>query len=91
MSPFCGGTRAARLTASGEFRAAWEYNPLGIIAVAGASIATIRALVGLTTRHWLTVSLSLSSPARRLLLLAIVCSMVLLQIRQQGRADLLLD
>lgn len=90
MDPLCGGTRAARFTASGDFAQAWRYNPLGIAAVLGAVVVLLRAAIGLTTGRWLTVVVTFSSRQRRVLMVVIVVLFVVLEIRQQGRADLLI-
>ena len=90
MSPTCGATRAARLTAQGNFVEAWRYNPIGILATAAAAAATLRLMVGLIARRWLHIRIVWT---RRRLWLALAIAavlVVLLEIRQQGRADLLM-
>lgn len=91
MDPFCGGTRSARLTAQGDLAGAWKYNPLGIVAVLGAAVAVARAVIGLVTRRWLSISVAWTSRWRRAAILVVVVLLVLLEIRQQGRADLLME
>lgn len=91
MDPFCGGTRAARYTAQGQWALAWQYNPLGIAAVLGASAATLRAVAGLLSRRWLTVRLQWTRGSRRLVLAIGVALFVALTVRQQLRADLLVQ
>ena len=91
MDPFCGGTRAARYTAQGQWALAWQYNPLGIAAVLGASAATLRAVAGLLSRRWLTVRLQWTRGSRRLVLAIGVALFVALMVRQQLRADLLVQ
>ena len=90
MDPLCGGTRAARLTAQGDLAEAWRYNPLGIVAVVAAAVAATRLLVGLATRRWLNVQMGWTSRRARYVVTAVVVLLVVLEIRQQGRADLLL-
>ena len=90
MDPLCGGTRAARLTMQGNLGEAWRYNPLGILAVGAAAVATLRLLVGLTTRQWLTVEVAWTSRRLRAAIAVVLVLTVLLEIRQQSRADLLL-
>ncbi len=90
MDPFCGGTRATRFAARGQFGRAWTYNPLGIAVVVGAAALLIRAIVGVTCRRWLTVDLQLGPRGRRLAIAVVVLLVVALEIRQQSRADLLL-
>ena len=91
MDPFCGGTRAARYTAQGQWALAWQYNPLGIAAVLSASAATLRAVAGLLSRRWLTVRLQWTRESRRLVLAIGVALVVALTVRQQLRADLLVQ
>jgi hypothetical protein len=90
MDPFCGGTRATRFAARGQFGRAWTYNPLGIVVVLGAAALLIRAAVGVISRRWLTVDLQLGPRGRRLLLVLVVLVVVALEIRQQSRVELLL-
>jgi hypothetical protein len=89
MDPLCGGTRAARYTMRGEFAQAWKYNPLGILAVAGAVAAAGRAIVGLLTRHWLTVAIAWTPPRRHVVIGLIVAAVAILEVRQQLLATLL--
>lgn len=90
MDPLCGGTRAARLTAQGNLVQAWRYNPLGILATGLALIAAVRLAVGLTTRRWLDLRVAWTPRLRWLALGTAFVLLVLLEIRQQGRADLLM-
>jgi hypothetical protein len=91
MGPFCGGTRAARLTAQGEWALAWQYSPLGIAAVLGAGAATLRATIGLVSRRWLTVRVQWTPWRRRVALVVGVALLVALTVRQQLRVDLLTE
>ena len=90
MDPLCGGTRAARYTAQGEWALAWRYNPLGIVTVAGAVAVTGRTVVGALTRRWLTVQVHWTSTRRRAAILLVLVLLVALEVRQQLRADLLI-
>lgn len=90
MDPLCGGTRAARYTMLGQWRAAWRYNPLGLAAVLVAALVVLRAGVGLATRRWWTPALSLPAYVRRLLTAALLVGLVALEVRQQLLAPLLL-
>lgn len=90
MDPLCGGTRAARLTAQGHLAEAWRYNPLGILAVAAAALAAARLMIGLTTRRWLSLEVRWTPRVTLVALTTTIALLVLLEIRQQGRADLLL-
>jgi hypothetical protein len=89
MDPLCGGTRAARYTMRGEFALAWKYNPLGILAVTGAVAAAGRVVVGLLTRHWLTVAITWTPPRRRVVIGLILAAAAVLEVRQQLLASLL--
>ena len=90
MDPLCGGTRAARYAAQGDLGEAWRYNPLSIVIVYGAALAIVRAGVGFASRRWVTL-ITEWTPARRRWVIAIVVALVvLLEIRQQLRADLLM-
>jgi hypothetical protein len=90
MDPLCGGTRAARLTTQGRLLEAWRYNPLGILATFAAALAVARLAVGLVMRHWLNVRVAWTPTRIRLALALLAIATIALEIRQQGRADLLL-
>lgn len=90
MDPLCGGTRAARLTAQGHLAAAWRYNPLGILAVVGAGVAVMRLVARMIGHRWLNADIVWTSRRRRVALTVLIMAVVLLEIRQQGRADLLM-
>jgi hypothetical protein len=90
MDPLCGGTRAARYTAQGNLAEAWRYNPLSILIVCGAGLAILRAAFGLIGRRWVTLAIGWTSTRRRWTIAIAVALLVLLEIRQQLRADLLM-
>ncbi|NHA01275.1 DUF2752 domain-containing protein [Nocardioides sp. W3-2-3] len=90
MDPLCGGTRAARLTAQGNLGAAWRYNPLGIVTTVAAGLAAARLLLGLTARRWVNVSIFWTPRTKRIALVVVLVLLTALEVRQQGRADLLL-
>lgn len=90
MDPLCGGTRAARLTAQGDLVQAWRYNPLGILTVVAAAAAALRLAAGLATRRWLTLEIAWTPRRLRVLMAVVIVLTVLLEVRQQGRAELLL-
>ena len=91
MDPLCGGTRAARYTIEGELADAWRYNPLGIAAVVGALLATARTALGMLRGRWLTVFIAWTPRRRTIATVVVGTLVVLLQVRQQGRADLLME
>lgn len=75
----------------GDLGQAWRYNPLGIVVVVGAALAIVRAGLGVATHRWLTLQWSaLPSSTKRLVFALAVLAVVALEIRQQGRADLLM-
>lgn len=90
MDPLCGGTRSARYTAQGNLVEAWRYNPLGIFVVLGSLVVVLRTTLGLLSRRWLNISMRISPRARLLAIGLVVVLTVLLEIRQQMRADLLI-
>lgn len=90
MDPFCGGTRAARYTAQGRLDEAWRYNPLSILVVLGGVAAIVRAIVGITARRWLILSVAWTPRRRRIALATVLLLLVALEVRQQLRADLLM-
>lgn len=90
MFPTCGGTRAARFMATGEWDRAWQYNPLSVLLVLGAAVMMARLAVGVLTRRWLTVRVAWSRS--RLTAVAAVAALLLVALawRQQLNADLLM-
>ena len=90
MDPLCGGTRAARYTAQGEWALAWKYNPLGILTVLGAGVVTARTVIGMLTRRWLTAQLHWTLRRGRAVTVVVIGLLVALEIRQQLQADLLM-
>lgn len=90
MSPTCGGTRAARLTAQGNLAEAWTYNPLGIAAVLGAMAVTARGVVGATTGRWVNLRFVWTPRRKRIVLIVVAALVIALEVRQQLHADLLM-
>lgn len=90
MDPLCGGTRAARYTALGEWGPAWKYHPLGIVTVLAVGLLVVRAAVGALTRRWIALDISWTKPGRWMAVIVVVLLVIALEIRQQGRADLLM-
>ena len=91
MDPFCGGTRAARYAAQGNLAEAWRYNPLSIVIVYGALAAVARSGVGLVTQRWLTLKIGWTPARRRWTIAVALVLLVSLEVRQQLRADLLME
>jgi len=90
MDPFCGITRSTRYAARGDLAEAWRYNPLGIVLVAGAVGVLGRALVGVVSGRWLTWRISWTDRRRHTVIVCVLILLVVLEIRQQLRADLLM-
>ena len=87
MDLLCGGTRALRLAARGDITGALAWNPLSRILLAGAIAVVLRAAVGAATGRWVNVRIATD---RRLLIAGIAVLVVLLQIRQQSNAAVLM-
>ncbi len=90
MDPLCGGTRAARYTALRHWGEAWRYNPLGIVTVVLVSVLLARGLVGVTTGRWATLHVTWTRRSRWIAITLVVVLVALLEIRQLGRAELLM-
>jgi len=90
MDPLCGGSRSAYFTTHADFAEAWRYNPLGIVSVAAVVLVAGRAVIGFRTGHWLSPSARVPSRARWWGVAIAVVLLGMLEIRQQGRAELLM-
>lgn len=90
MTPSCGGTRAARYAAQGEWALAWQYNPLGLFTVVAAALLALRAGIGLLARRWINIEVHWTRRRRLIVTGVILLLLALLEVRQQGRADLLM-
>jgi hypothetical protein len=89
VDPLCGRTRAARYTMLGDWRLAWQYNPLGIVAVLGSAAVVGRAIIGVITGRWLSAT-SVWTPRRsRLVVAVLLVLLAVLEVRQQLLAPLL--
>ena len=87
MDPLCGMTRAMWLLGQGRFGTAWLYNP-GAYGLAAAGIfLVLRALVGVTTRKWVTWSV----PSPLIAWIIVGVAVTVLWINQQANADLLMS
>lgn len=89
MDPLCGGTRAARFAAQGNLVEAWRYNPLSIVVVLSALLVVGRSTVGLVAQRWVNIELRWTRRRRLWVIAVVVTLLALLEVRQQGRADLL--
>lgn len=70
---------------------AWTYNPLGIAVVAGALLTLLRNGAGVLTGRWVNLRVVLTRRQWVGVLVVLAALLVLLEIRQQGRADLLMQ
>ena len=91
MDPLCGGTRAARYAAQGNFVEAWRYNPLSIVIVVAGGVALVRAGIGIVAGRWVNLKFSPTQGQRRILLGVVAVLLMALEIRQQMRAELLME
>ena len=87
MDPLCGGTRALRLAARGDITGALAWNPLSPILLTGAVAVVLRFAVGAATGRWVNVRITTD---RRLLIAAFAVLVVLLEVRQQTNAAMLM-
>ncbi|MEU0108457.1 DUF2752 domain-containing protein [Streptomyces sp. NPDC006251] len=87
MAPTCGLTRSVVAVFRGDVAMAWRYNPAGLL-VAAASVAMLaRLVIGAAVGRWLVFRLRPGRVGWIVLGLALVA----LEIRQQGRAELLMS
>jgi hypothetical protein len=84
MGPSCGLTRAVRLLAQGDLAGAWRYNPGSFALAAAAGLLLARAVVGITSRRWLDVTVQRS----RLMWVAVLVPLVSLWVNQQAHVSL---
>lgn len=86
MDPLCGGTRATYALARGDLATVLRYNPgVPLLAIA-MIVGCLRSIVGYTAGRWLTVRWR----NRRMVWVLAVVALVVLEIRQQLNADLLM-
>ncbi|HEY3547815.1 MAG TPA: DUF2752 domain-containing protein [Propionicimonas sp.] len=83
MDLLCGGTRAAYFTVTGRWSLAWFYNPLGPLAVVTTTLLLLRALVGVVTRRWVVLEVTVTRTAWRILIAAASVVLLALTVRQQ--------
>ncbi len=90
MDPLCGGTRAVRLAAMGQFGQSLTYNPLGLVVILGGAILLVRAAVGITTKRWYHVNVRYTRRRFWIVVIIGIGIVVALEIRQQSIAPLLM-
>ncbi len=84
MDPAWGGTRSVYLLLHGELARSVEFNPAVPIVVAVVGAVVLRALVGLVRGRWFSFSAS-----RRIVAVAVIVSLLALEVNQQMHANLL--
>lgn len=89
MDLLCGGTRSAYFAVHGYWAQAWRYNPLGPIALTGAGVMALRAVVAVATGRWLTVHVTVTPRRARLAIIAGAAVALALALRQQLMAGIL--
>ena len=89
VDPLCGRTRAARYTMLGDWRLAWQYNPLGIVAVLGSAAVVGRAIIGVISGRWLSATIVWTPRRSRLVVAGVFVLLAVLEVRQQLLAPLL--
>lgn len=89
MDPLCGGTRAIRLAAKGDWVASWRFNPVGIPLLIVCVLLAGRALVGWTTRRWVTLRIRWTRRGKLFAWLVVVAFLIALEINQQAHVGLL--
>ncbi|MDP3972011.1 MAG: DUF2752 domain-containing protein [Candidatus Nanopelagicales bacterium] len=91
MDPLCGGTRSIRLAAMGRWGESLSYNPIGLPLLILLISILARVVVGTITGKWITIPFTWT---RRRIWVAVVVGValaVILEIRQQSIAPLLLE
>jgi hypothetical protein len=87
MGPTCGMTRGAMWFSRGDLARAWMFNPASLLVVPAMAALLARAALGWLTGRWLSMEVRW----RPWLWMIPALLILLLSIRQQLNADLLLD
>lgn len=91
MDPLCGGTRAIRLAAMGDWGASWRYNPIGIPLLVVLVALVARAAVGWITGRWVTLRVRWTRRGKAIAWVVVAVLVVALEINQQAHVDLLMS
>lgn len=91
MDPLCGGTRAVRLAALGDWAQSWRYNPIGIPVLIVCVLLVQRALVGWVSGRWVSLRVRWTRRGKCLAWIVAAVLVVLLEINQQAHAELLMS
>jgi hypothetical protein len=73
----------------GDWRLAWRYNPLGLVAVVGSAAVVGRAIIGVITGRWFSATVVWTPRRRRLVVAVVLVLLAVLEVRQQLLAPLL--
>lgn len=90
MDPLCGGTRAIRFAAMGNWAESIRYNPLGLLCFLGFLALIGRAVMGFLTHRWYTFSLTWTRTRGWTAAAVVLRLLIALDIRQQSIAPLLM-
>ena len=91
MDPGCGGTRAIRLAAMGNWPASWQYNPVGIPLFVGCGLLILRAVIGWVSGRWLSLRIAWTHRGKVIAWTVFVVAVIALEINQQSHAALLVS
>ncbi|MHB9857545.1 DUF2752 domain-containing protein [Streptomyces sp. YIM S03343] len=86
MSPSCGLTRAVVSVLRGDVATSWRYNPAGLLVVMVSAVVLVRLVVGSAVGRGPVLRVRLG----RLGWIALGLALLVLEIRQQGQAQLLM-
>lgn len=90
MDPLCGGTRALRRAAQGQWARSWEFNPVGIPVLVVFVTLVLRAAVGRVTHRWYTLRVGWTRRRAWIAIAVVLSATVALELRQQSIATLLM-
>lgn len=91
MDPMCGGTRAVRFAAMGNWSESWRYNPIGIPFLVTVVLLILRAVVGWLSGRWLTIRIRWTGRGKLIAWLLLAAVVIALEINQQSNAALLMS
>lgn len=91
MDPFCGGTRAIRLAAMGNWAESWRYNPIGVPLFIVCVMLMVRAVVGWISGRWVTLRIHWTRRGKVIAWLLGAALVIALEINQQAHAELLMS
>ncbi|MDP4014640.1 MAG: DUF2752 domain-containing protein [Candidatus Nanopelagicales bacterium] len=90
MDPLCGGTRAVRLAAMGDFAESWRYNPIGIPVVLTGAVLVVRGAFGLISGRWPSMHIRWTRRGKWIAVAVVIALIVALEVNQQSHAELLM-